>query len=297
MQRQRIGIWIILAMAACAALGAWLGRHIGDGGTGMMALIAVLSLVLSAGGVHFIQNGARVVMQPVETGIRNFVSTLERMYTHMHNYDTLEAEHQALLSRVAEYERQARDAEDIREENARLRELLGMIDVMDNLRYIDASLLSWDPSNWTSAFTIDRGADFGIERGDAVMTERRELVGIVTEVGSSWATVQTIIDPGIHVGGLMGTGVSAVVEGNFTLMQQNRVRLSYVPGGELPLINDVITTSGLGGVVPPGLLVGHITQVELEGTGISYFAVIEPAVDLNRLVQVFVIQNLGRHGE
>ena len=48
MQRQRIGIWIILAMAACAALGAWLGRHIGDGGTGMMALIGATLGVLGS---------------------------------------------------------------------------------------------------------------------------------------------------------------------------------------------------------------------------------------------------------
>jgi hypothetical protein len=47
-QRQRLGVWIILAMAACAALGAWLGSHIGGGGTGMMALIGATLGVLGS---------------------------------------------------------------------------------------------------------------------------------------------------------------------------------------------------------------------------------------------------------
>ena len=260
--------------------------------TGVMVLIAVLSLLLSPGRVNFIQNGTRVVMQPLETGIRNLVSTLERMYDHMHNYDTLLASHEALLNRLAEYERRAWEAEEIREENVRLRELLGMMDVVENLRYIDAYVVSWDASNWTSAFTIDRGTDYDIRVGDPVMTERRELIGIVRDVGRNWATVQTILDPGVRVGGLMGTGVSAVAEGNFALMQDWRLRLSHVPTGEVPLLNDTITTSGLGGVIPKGLIIGRVEWVGLEGTGVSYYAILQPIVEFHRLTQVFVVQQL-----
>ena len=258
-----------------------------------MVFIAVLSLALAPGRVNFVQNGTRVLTQPMETGIRNVVSTLERMYDYMHNYDTLAAEHEALLTRVAGYQRLAREAEEYREENRRLRELIGLMDLTENLHYIDAHVVSWDPSNWTSAFTIDRGGDFGIQVGDPVMTERRELVGVVTEVGSSWATVQTIIDPAVQVGGQLESGVAAVAEGNFALMLEGNLRLSYVPSAEVPLLADAITTSGLGGVIPKGLLIGSVIRVGLEGTGISHYAIIEPAVDLNQLVQVFVIQHRG----
>jgi hypothetical protein len=47
-QRQRLGIRIILVMAVCAALGAWLGSHLGDGGTGMVALIGATFGVLGS---------------------------------------------------------------------------------------------------------------------------------------------------------------------------------------------------------------------------------------------------------
>ena len=48
MQRQRIGVWIVVAAAACAALGAWLGSHLDDGNTGMVALIGATAGVLGS---------------------------------------------------------------------------------------------------------------------------------------------------------------------------------------------------------------------------------------------------------
>ena len=258
----------------------------------LMVLITLLSLAFGAGRVSFVQNTVATIVRPMETGIRNFVGTLEGVYNHMHNYDRLEAAHRDLLGRVAEYERAAREAHEIKEENIRLRELLGLQEGNYQERIIDAYVLTWDASNWTSAFTIDKGADFGIHVGDPVMTERRELVGVVREVGRNWATVQTIIDPAVRVGGQMGTGVPVVAEGNFALMGRALLRLSFVPTGEVPLLNDTITTSGLGGVIPKGLVIGRVTGVGLEDTGVSYYALLEPAAEISRLVQVFVVQNL-----
>ena len=256
----------------------------------IIVLITGLSAALAGGRVGFVQNGVQALGRPVGAGISAIVTNFERLYDQMHRYDTLEARYEALRDRIAEYERIAREAEEIREENERLRLLLEMPALQDDLYYIDANILSWDPSNWTSAFTIDRGVEFGIQRGDPVMTERRELIGIVHNVGRGFATVHTIIDPGFSAGGQMGTGITAVAEGNFALMQDGRLRLSHVPSEVVPLLNDTITTSGLGGRIPPGLVLGHVERVGFEGTGANHYGIIEPAVSFSRLVQVFVIQ-------
>ena len=256
----------------------------------IIVLITGLSAALTGGRAGFLQNGVQALGRPVGAGISSIVTNFERMYDQMHRYDTLEARYEALRDRIAEYERIAREAEEIREENERLRLLLEMPALQDDLYYIDANILSWDPSNWTSAFTIDRGIEFGIQRGDPVMTERRELIGIVHNVGQGFATVRTIIDPGFSVGGQMGTGITAIAEGNFALMQNGNLRLSHVPSEVVPLLNDTITTSGLGGRIPPGLVLGHIERVGFEGTGANHYGIIEPAVSFARLVQVFVIQ-------
>jgi len=260
--------------------------------TFVMVLIALVAVLFAPGRVSFVQNGVNAIARPVETGIRNLVGTLERMYTHMHNYDTLEERYEELLDRLAEYERLVRRAAEIEEENERLRALFEFASEMDHVQFIDAYVLTWDASNWASAFTIDRGSEFGINVGDPVMTERGEFIGIVRDVGRSWASIQTVLDPATRIGGQMRTGVPAVAEGNFALMHQGHLRLSYVPSGEVPLLNDMVTTSGLGGIIPAGLTIGRIIHVSMEGTGVTYYAVLEPVVDLSRLTQVFIVQRL-----
>ena len=265
--------------------------------TFVMVLITLFALFFLPGRVSFVQNGVNAVMRPIETGIRNLVSTLERMYDHMHNYDVLEARYQEALDRLSEYQRLVRRAEEVEAENERLRELLELRSTMDDVQFIYAYVLTWDASNWTSAFTIDRGTEAGIAVGDPVVTERGEFIGLVREVGRGFASVQTLLDPSVRVGGQMGASVPVVAEGNFALMQQGRLRVSYVPSGETPLLNATISTSGLGGVIPPGLTVGRVVHVAMEDTGASYYAVLEPVVDLPRLTQVFIVQQADREDE
>ena len=124
------------------------------------------------------------------------------------------------------------------------------------------------------------------------MTEQREFIGIVREVGTSWARIETLLDPSVRIGAQMGTGAPAVAEGNFALMLEGNLRLSYVPSGEIPLLNDTVTTSGLGGLIPSGLVIGRISNVGMEGTGANFYAIIEPAVQLGNLSQVFIVQRM-----
>jgi hypothetical protein len=45
---QRLTPWIIGVVLACAAVGAWFGHEIGDGGAGNMALISATCAVLGS---------------------------------------------------------------------------------------------------------------------------------------------------------------------------------------------------------------------------------------------------------
>ena len=50
---------------------------------------------------------------------------------------------------------------------------------------------------------------------------------------------------------------------------------------------EMVVTSGMGGIFPPGLPIGKITKVE--GSGINKFAVVQPLVDFDRLEELFLI--------
>jgi len=46
--RQGLTVWIVVAVVACAGLGAWLGHHVGSGNTGNIVLIAATCAVLGS---------------------------------------------------------------------------------------------------------------------------------------------------------------------------------------------------------------------------------------------------------
>ena len=86
----------------------------------------------------------------------------------------------------------------------------------------------------------------------------------------------------------------AIIEGDFSLMGQGKLKLTYLPQGEQLLAGDEILTSGLmsGGTAtyPSGILVGHVEQVRSDAGGMNDYAVLTPATDLESLEQVFIIK-------
>jgi rod shape-determining protein MreC len=67
-----------------------------------------------------------------------------------------------------------------------------------------ARVVAWNASNWASAFTISKGQESGIEVGDCVVSSAGDLVGQISELGTGWSTVRTLIDTNMNVGVLVG---------------------------------------------------------------------------------------------
>ena len=148
---------------------------------------------------------------------------------------------------------------------------------------------SYDSSNWNSTFTISKGSNSGIEANMCVITETGYVVGIVTETGLNWSTVTSITDVDTEIGAVVfNSGDIGVAEGDFQLMEEGLLRLSYLPTDAELLNGDDILTSG-GELYPQGLVLGTIKDVLTEDSGINKYAVIEPAAKVEDLTQVFVV--------
>ena len=57
--------------------------------------------------------------------------------------------------------------------------------------------------------------------------------------------------------------------------------------------DDEILTSGSGGNIPSGLVIGTITSIQTEAAGQTEYGIITPSADLDSLVQVFIITDFG----
>ena len=155
-----------------------------------------------------------------------------------------------------------------------------------------ASVTERTVTNWTSSLTLNIGTDHGVEVNDCVIDETYALVGVVSEVGLNWCTVLTIVDTDTSLGAqVFRTKDLGLAVGDFSLMRENRLRLDYLPADCQLLGGDLVVTSGLGGYYPSGLSVGTVEEVQLSDSGAASYAVLEPAADVDSLVEFFVIKS------
>ena len=266
--------------------------------TAGIVVLILLVLVLLLTGIGRLLGGSsplsqflQAALSPLEKVLGSGVARLESIYRYMHEYDQLKEENAALKARIAEMAGEVRRSQDANEENERLRTLLNLQRAHMDYAMVDAYLISWSTSSWSSSFNIDRGSRDGVETGDCVITECGYLVGIVTECGRYSSTVRTLLDPRSAVAARMEeAGITAVAAGDFALMSQGRLKLTYLQDAGVLVIGDTVLTTGSGGVYPAGLVIGTVADLRLDQGGFTEYGIMDPAVELASLRQVFVIR-------
>ena len=254
-------------------------------------LIGVLSFVM--GGVADpLSNMVTTIATPFRSGIAAAADWVEGVYGYVFHYGELQDELERLRARVGELEEEVRQGEEAVRENEQLRELLEFQTRRRELTTEPAKVTARSTSNWESTLTLSKGTTSDIQAGDCVITQTGALVGVVSEVGVNWSTVSTIINTDTEMGGIVTRTYSAgVLEGDFSLMNQGRLKLNYLPEEAQLVSGDEVLTSGRGEVFPAGLLVGKVEGVFTDPSGQTRYAVVKPAVDLDALIKVFVIKD------
>ena len=161
-----------------------------------------------------------------------------------------------------------------------------------DLTFESAAVIDRESTNWTSALTLNRGTAHGVEKNDCVVSAEGDLVGVVSAVGYNWCTMLTVIDTDTELGArVFRTQEVAVAEGDLALMGEGKLKLSYLSADAQLLSGDVVTTSGLGGFYPGGLVIGTVESVRTGDDGLAQYAVLAPAARLGELSEVFIIKD------
>ena len=256
------------------------------------ALIIGLGSAARNGKISLSQNAFGIFKSPIQKAMSSTVNWFNTIYGYLFDYDSLLADNESLRTQLAEAQQAARDGISASEENVRLREALNLRAKHTDYELESSKVVLWSSSNWSSSFTISKGASSGIEYGDPVITEYGALVGQVTELGETWATVSTLIDVDMSVGAFVGdTGTSGMVMGEFALMKNKQAKLTFLADGAQIFVGDEVLTSGQGGAFPQGLVIGTITAVQTEAGGQIEFGLVQPQCNFESLVQVFVIKS------
>jgi rod shape-determining protein MreC len=266
-----------------------------------IAIIAAASaflILLGAavrGGMGFVQTATRAAALPVQRVLGSSAKWFNRMYGYLYQYDSLMAENESLRTQLAEAQQSARDGVAASEENVRLRKAQELAEKHRDYVLESAKVVLWSDSVWASSFTISKGRSSGIELGDPVITEYGALVGQVTEIDDTSAVVSTVIDVDMSVGAYVGSSGSAgMVVGEYALMKYKTAKLTFLADGAQIFEGDEVLTSGSGGAFPPGLIIGTISNVQTEAGGQIEYGIVVPQVEMDSLVQVFIIKEFAR---
>lgn len=175
-------------------------------------------------------------------------------------------------------------------ELARLEQLYELDEEYTDYPKVAARIISKDPGNWYDTFMINRGSNDGI-RVDNNVIAGKGLVGIVTEVGSNWATVRSIIDDSSNVSAMtVSTDDICVVEGDLELIDEGKLRFSQLYDREDQVsVGERIVTSNISDKYVEGLFIGYVSEIELDTNNLTKTGTLVTPVDFQHLKDVFVI--------
>jgi rod shape-determining protein MreC len=154
----------------------------------------------------------------------------------------------------------ANEADELAVENARLRQLLDLRDRISSPGL--AGQVLYDAADpYTRKIIIDKGLLQGVAAGSPVFDELGVL-GQVTRVYPSVSEVTLVIDADQATPVLnTRTGARAVAFGD-PGVQGGALELRFIATDSDVQVGDVLTTSGVDGVYPPGLPVAVVESVE-----------------------------------
>lgn len=151
---------------------------------------------------------------------------------------------------------------------------------------ICAQVVGEDTHPYLRYLIINAGELAGLARGMPVVSSGGVMIGRIARTTPHLAYVQLVNDPQSHVAAMsLDTKATGIVEGreDGTLVMTEILPEDTINEG------DLIITSGLGGLLPKGLVLGQVESISYQEADLFKTAVLRPIVDFNRLELVLVI--------
>lgn len=209
-------------------------------------------------------------------------------FEYLGSLRTAAAENGELKRRLAESEAKVREAGVAREENERLKGLLGLQESA-GYQTVAARAIARDPSQWFDSVIINRGSSSGVEVNMPVVTPDG-VVGRVAATSPVTAQVMLITDERAAAGAAVGQLGSSNALGSVRGYGANGLlEMRYVSGLEEVKLGDTVTTTGQDGIYPRGIKLGEVVELR-PGTATQPHEIkVRPGARLNALSEVSVL--------
>jgi rod shape-determining protein MreC len=268
----------------------------GPSANARLAFFALLAIVLLAydsrhGMLGSLRQGIGTVLYPLQRTLLVPRDLFGVSGDYLAGIARLREENEALRRSEAATARMLLQSEQLEHENRQLRELLGAR-AQFAASAVVATVLYETRDAFTRKVVLDKGLQEGIVLGLPVI-DSRGVIGQVTRVFPLTSEVTQLVDPGMTVPvQVQRTGVRAIA---FGAPDALGMELRFMSVNVDLKEGDLLVTSGLDSLYPPGLPVGRIATVERSGTGNLARVLVEPVTgpDRSRMVLVLQVDNTG----
>lgn len=260
----------------------------------LLALLGINLVLMSVsardetGHKRLIQVWAQGIISPVQNIFSGATGTGAGFFQHLGSLNRAASENEDLKRRLAATETELREARMARDENERLKGLLGLKE-QGGYETVPARVIARDPSEWFDSVMLNRGSSSGIEKDMPVVTHEG-IIGRIIGVSPYTAQVLLITDERSAAGAVIGQlGTSQAMGSVRGYGKSGLLDMRYVSGLETVKQNDLVTTTGQDSIYPPGLSVGEVVEFKQGSATSPHEIKVKPSARLNSLREVAVL--------
>ena len=180
----------------------------------LLLVVALTLLCIYTPLLSKIGNGVGVVFSPVQNGITKCINGVKGYFDYLGRLGDADKENQQLIKEIDKLMSQKSDYDSLKRENERLNDLLEFKNNYPEKNTVAAEVISKNGGNWFQVFTINKGKKDGIAVNDTVLNSKG-LIGRVSECGTNYSKIITVIDASHSVSGVIGrTGDFVQLDGD-----------------------------------------------------------------------------------
>lgn len=255
----------------------------------MAHLVAISNQVDGGGGASLLQRWTLAVLAPLQAGASWLVRGIGSVWSSYVDLRGVRQENARLQQRVGELEMELQQRRQEAEAAQRLRELLELRPLLP-VQTLVAHVIARDGTPFYRTVTLDRGSVDGV-RLNAPVLSSSGVVGRVIEYGPRAARVQLLLDQQSGAGArIERSRITGIVSGQARSGggPATDLVMKYVPMLADVVVGDVVVSSGLDRIFPPGLLIGRVRFVKT-GAGLFKEIVVAPSARFDSLEEVMVV--------
>ena len=233
------------------------------------------------------------IIVPFQSGITTVGTWLTDRTEELGQIKILLQENEELKTQVDDLTNEVIALQQDKYELNSLRELYELDEQYSEYEKVGARVIGKDSGNWFHSFIIDKGTDDGLTIDMNVMAGSG-LVGRIVDVGPNWSKVTSIINDNSNVSGMvLATNDKLIVSGDLELMALGTIKFEQLIDTDNKVVEgDKIVTSNISDKYLPGILIGYISEINVDSNNLTKSGYLTPAVDFDHLESVLVLLEL-----